>query len=69
MISNGNVAGIYLKQQLGYGSNFNIVSGNDPSYDSNDFYTASLMDRIQGKTDSMGIYKVYSNGKIIQIAQ
>lgn len=32
MISNGNVAGIYLKQKLGYESNFNIASGNDPSY-------------------------------------
>lgn len=75
-ITNGNAAGIYLKQQLGYGNNSNIVAGNDPSYDGNDqsghFYTVSLMDmsdRVQGKTGSMGIYRVYSNGKIIQVAQ
>ena len=75
-IPNGNAAGIYLKQQLGYGNNSDIVAGNDPSYDGNDqngrFYTVSLMDmsdRVQGKTGSMGIYKVYSNGKIIQVAQ
>lgn len=75
-IPNGNAAGIYLKQQLKYGNNSNIVAGNDPSYDGNDqdgnFYTVSLMDmsdRIQGKTGSMGIYRVYSNGKIVQIAQ
>lgn len=75
-IPNGNAAGIYLKQQLGYGNNSNIVAGNDPNYDGNDqngkFYTVSLMDmsdRVQGKTGSMGIYRVYSNGKIIQVAQ
>lgn len=75
-ITSGNAAGIYLKQQLGYGNNSNIVAGNDPSYDGNDqsghFYTVSLMDmsdRVQGKTGSMGIYRVYSNGKIIQVAQ
>lgn len=75
-IPNGNAAGIYLKQQLGYRNDSNIVAGNDPSYDGNDqdgnFYTVSLMDmsdRIQGKTGSMGLYRVYSNGKIVQIAQ
>lgn len=75
-ITSGNAAGIYLKQQLGYGNNSNIVAGNDLSYDGNDqnghFYTVSLMDmsdRVQGKTGSMGIYRVYSNGKIIQVAQ
>lgn len=75
-IPNGNAAGIYLKQQLGYGNDSNIVAGNDPSYDGNDqdghFYTVSLMDmsdRAKGKTGSMGIYRVYSNGKIVQIAQ
>ena len=63
VIPNGNVAGSYLKQQLGYGNNSNIVAGNNPSYDGNDkdghFYTVSLMDmsdRVQGKTGSMGIY-------------
>ena len=76
VIPNGNVAGSYLKQQLGYGNNSNIVAGNDPSYDGNDkdghFYTVSLMDmsdRVQGKTGSMGIYRVYSNGKILKVAQ
>lgn len=75
-INNATEAENYLKQQLGYGDNSNVVPGNDPAYNGTDqngqYYTVSLVsmsDKLHGKTGSMGIYRVYGDGIIIHVAQ
>lgn len=75
-INNATEAENYLKQQLGYGDNSDVVPGNDPAYNGTDqnrqYYTVSLVsmsDKLHGKTGSMGIYRVYEDGTIVHVAQ
>lgn len=75
-ISNATEAENYLKQQLGYSNNSDVVPGNDPEYNGTDqngqYYTVSLVsmsDKLHGKTGSMGIYRVYEDGTIVHVAQ
>lgn len=75
-INNATEAENYLKQQLGYGDNSDVVPGNDPAYNGTDqngqYYTISLVsmsDKLHGKTGSMGIYRVYEDGTIVHVAQ
>lgn len=72
-LKNTQEAASYLRKVLGYNSQDYIVDGDDRNNTTDEkgkYYTVQIIYlpwRLQNKTGTLGIYKVYTNGEYIKI--